>query len=129
MDKKGGVWKVLGIIAVIVVVLGLVAGFYIYKTVQQGSRLVELASDESFQADIQAVFDGDCSKLASVDAKINETRETIIDSCKNPILKAVIQKEVKKQYGIENVCSELDNLEDILLEKLNESRATCAIND
>ena len=128
----GLVIKILLLIVVIFIVValivGAIAGIYIYKTVQQGKRIIELTQNKSIQQDAQDFANGNCSKLASVEMNMAQLQTEIIEACKNPILKSQIQKQAEAQFeGLEgrDICIEVNNPASQIFKDFEQMKTYC----
>ena len=87
---------------------------------------MSIANDKELQNDIESLRNGDCSKLPSVQEKMNDAKSKIISGCKNPIIKIIIEK--KAPIEAKNICNELSDIDSIINKNLAEINQFCYQN-
>ena len=123
--KKRGFFtftKVIALILILIITSILVLG---YMTYQQGKKLINIVRDINLREDIQALIDGDCSKVEVVEQRSQAVKEQLISSCKNPVLKSIIENQIKKEFEIESACNQINRLEELLIQNMEEIKNSC----
>lgn len=109
------------ILGVFIVFLA-VAGWFIYTT-WQGFVAIKSINQAALQENIRAMEERDCSKIADVEIKFEQTKNSLKKICRSIVLRKIVEKY---PAGDVNVCSELKNGDDFLNVRLNEYKDYCA---
>ncbi len=88
--------KIFLVILSVLIILAIIGGVYIGSTVKQGLDLKESIEEidaDEIRNDIAEIQAGNCSKLEELEEDAEEIKEKVIEACKNPALKKVIESE------------------------------------
>ena len=120
MNKKGLVGKILLIVLAIFLIIGIYIGFTAYqaystiKSIQAEQPLIE--------ADVQALQQGDCSKIEPIETRISNIKAKAESSCKNPLINYI----VKKIEQIPIKCDNLSSFETQMTSQFAQIKSACA---
>jgi hypothetical protein len=90
MNKRGLIGKILLIIGILIVLL---IGF-VAITAYQAYSFINFIKTEAplIQTDIQQLGAGDCSKVESIESRMNNIKKRAKSTCKNPLIRVVVNK-------------------------------------
>lgn len=74
---------------------------------------------------MQALAEGDCSKLEKVETDLEKIKSDISSACKNPLLRRSAEKLIEGR----DVCAEVDNPNNEIEMGLREKKAECLKNN
>jgi hypothetical protein len=107
---------ILGLLLIILII-------FVIVTFYQVKDLMPLIQDNSTQANINELINGDCSKLPGVEAKANEIQTKLKSACLNPVLKSIILKNSPEGLDI---CLEVNNPSSKYLKYLEDAKTNCS---
>jgi hypothetical protein len=83
------------LVTVISVILLIIISF-IVVTALQIKKIADVANDPEFTKGLEALANGDCTKLPLVETKFKEIESTLKSVCINPVVKALINNYAKE---------------------------------
>ncbi|PIN77370.1 hypothetical protein COV15_02275 [Candidatus Woesearchaeota archaeon CG10_big_fil_rev_8_21_14_0_10_34_12] len=114
--------KSIVIILLILVVIILVTAIYLACTYKQAKEILKIINDNSIQEDFQQLMAGDCGKLSAVENNFADIKTKLTSACKNPVLKAVIERSSER-----DICNEINNQSNSLDSSLSNMHDFCTI--
>jgi len=116
----GWIAKTFAVIGIILLILIIMVGITAYQAI----TLVKTVQTESssIQANGEALAKGDCSKLNSIEASINNIKSKATSACWNPIIRIAVDK--MDQVPIK--CKDISALENNISQGISQIKAYCS---
>lgn len=115
---------VIGIIFLVLIAALLAVAYYTYKQVKE---VIVIIQDPSLREDMVSLMENrDCSKLSSVELKLNEIELKVTSACSNPIIKFISSSEQAKQQtqGVD-LCLATQDLKNQTKQLIDTSKNYC----
>jgi hypothetical protein len=90
MEKRALIGKIFLTILIIILIIITIAGITAYQAVS----LLKLVQQETPQitSEVQLLASGDCSKISSIETRIDKIESEVTSACKNPLIKIAVEK-------------------------------------
>ncbi len=122
---KGWVKVILIFLLVLVILIaGVVAYGYITYTQIKGA--VSVVSDKSLQQNLQALAEGDCSKLGTVETQMSDIKVKVKAACNNLIVKLAFSRGWVSDPNANKICTEINSPDNQIDKSLNMIKESCA---
>ena len=113
------------IVLVVLIILGLGTlgvGIFVGISYYQATQVMELVNDNSLKEDVNALANGDCSKLPTVELKLAELESKVNNACGNFLIKMTIASVT----SYKSLCDDFQQTTIIdLKDKLEKAKAFC----
>jgi len=125
MNKKGLIGKIFLVIGILILIIGAIAGITAYQLY----NLAMLAKEETakIQEESAEINKGDCSKVQSIENRMNNLMNEAGSACKNPVIKYIFAKQTIKTENLGTLnCDTLNQLKEQASSSMQEVKTLCA---
>jgi predicted PurR-regulated permease PerM len=118
--------KVILIILAIIFVLIAGAVIYGYHTYTEIKDVMSIVNDNSMQQNLEALMNGDCSKLGIVETQMSDIKIKVKTVCNNLIVKFAFARGWVSDPNANKICTEINNPNNDIDKALNMTKEACA---